>query len=448
MWDKISGAISGSDTKLVRFYLEQEPEIIFEQNYQDETLLHHAARSADAETILELLRHGARADNADDFGWTPLHEACRSKNEAAVAIFMTTGINLDMRTSKQETPLHVATRHNAYAIMARLLEAGAKSDITNKDGDTALHLAAMRGYARAVEVLITAGVNLRARNHLGLTALHMTALKGHFRCAVLLLNNKANPHQLDDSGKSFLELADICGNDLFVTHAKTVINEIEQKENQIAIDPASEKKSGKAASEIRKPKLADFYNDLTTEPENRFQKTCTLVVNGLISGQGSPDRSGSLRNTIENVLWFLVFPFLLFVLWKGFASGALPSAVHLNFSFGKIASAEFLQTLVNTLLVIVASSMLITTENASMSSLHFFKDMRETVHFRVVHLMLIEVFYIGNLIIDTAFFAEFGIFWGWFSLLYVASYLIWWLNTHAATTEASSANTEICYADN
>ncbi len=362
MWEKLSTAIAASDTDLARFYLAQEPDLLFEQNYQDETLLHHAARHADGETIMELLRNGAKADNADDFGWTPMHEACRSKNEAAAALFIGTNINLDLRTYKQETPLHIAARHNAFAIMARLLEAGARCEITNKEGDTPLHIAAKKGYFRAVEVLIASGANLYSRNHLGLTALHMAATKGHFRCASLLLNNKANPHQLDDSGKSFLETAAMGGNDLFIKQATKLMSELEEKERHNAEKPDKEQESEPAESVSRKPAMSDFYSDLTARPADRLHKTCTMVVSDLISGQSSHNYSGRMLRAVENILWFLVFPLLLFILWKGFSSGAMPSAIHISFSFGSIASAEFLQTLANTLLVVIASSLLITTE--------------------------------------------------------------------------------------
>lgn len=324
MWDKITGAIAGSDADLVRFYLDQEPDMLFEQNYQNETLLHHAARSADAETISELLSRGARADNADEFGWTPLHEACRSRNEAAVAIFIMNGIDVNLRTFQKETPLHIAARNNAHAIMARLIEAGAKTEFANKEGNTPLHIAAKKGYYRAIEVLIAGGSNLRARNLLGMTALHMTAMKGHFRCAAVLLNHKASPHQLDDNGKSFLDIAEMCSKDLFAMHARALTRELEKQAGDAEADEVTEHKN---ASIKPKPAMADFYNDLSQQTKSRLQKTCTLVVNDLISGHSSHNYSNKSMETIENALWFLVYPFLLFVLWKGFADGILPAAI-------------------------------------------------------------------------------------------------------------------------
>jgi len=438
MWNKISGAIEGSDAELVRFYLDQEPDILFEQNYQNETLLHYAARSADAETISELLTRGARADNADEFGWTPMHEACRSRNEAAAAAFILTGIDVNLRTTRKETPLHIAARHNAHAIIARLIEAGAKTEAANKDGDTPLHVAARKGHTKAIEVLIAAGSNLRTRNLLGMTALHMTAIAGHFGSAAVLLNNQANPHQLDDNGKSFLEVADMFGKDLFAMHARALTREIEEDNDSFEnVAPKGQNPGLKP-----KPAMADFYNDLSQQSTSRLQKTCTMVVNDMISGHSSHSYHSGTMEAIENALWFLVYPFLLFVLWKGFAEGVLPAAIKTNFGIGSLAGPEFMQTLVNTLLVIIASSLLITSENDSMSTLHFLKDMRETVHFRVTHLLLLEVFYIGKLIVDAAFFTEFVMFWGWFLILYVASYLVWWLNTHTLPPVHTDAESE------
>ena len=438
MWDRLTSAIKGSDAKLVRFYLEQEPDLVYELNYHEETLLHHAAKSGDPTTITELLTCGAKADAPDEFGWTPMHEACKSKNEAAVALFIQSGINLNLRTSKQETPLHIATRHNACSIMARLLEAGASVDAANQNGNTSLHLAAQRGFAQAVEVLMAAGACLRARNALGLTALHMTAIKGHFHCADILLSNHANPNQLDDSGKSFLDIAEVCGRLIYLKHVRILLEELEKEEQ-----PA---KPEEVDAIVKKPALTDFYNDAALQPTNQFKTSCVRIVNDLFTGHGSHSYSGTLSKGLESMLWFVVFPFLLFILWKGFATGALPAIITLNLSFGNLASPEFMQAFANSMLVFIASFLMVTTETESISILHFFKDLREAVHFRVVHLILIELFCYNKIAFTTTLVKDFAIFWVWFVMLYVLSYLIWWSNTHTATTTANSDTTEICFA--
>ena len=436
MWAKISGAIRDSDAKLLRFYLDQEPGLVYELNNNEETLLHHAARNADSETILELLSRGARADSSDDFDWSPMHEACRSNNEAAVAIFIATGIDLNMKTAKKDTPLHIAARHNAFSIMARLLAAGADKEATNKNGNTALHLAAQKGFIPAVDVLITAGANLRARNEIGLTPLHMTAIKGHFRCADILLSHGANPLQLDDTGKTFLEVAETCRNYFFKIQAKSRIDELAEESRQTTSDEAD--------AIVNKAKLSDFFNDKVTNSESKTKSNCSKIVSSLVAGENT--HSSVLGKITEHALWFAVFPMLLFLLWKGFATGTLPSIINLNLNIGSLADAASVNALFNMLIVFFVSHLLITTEQESLSALHFFKDIRETVHFRVTHLLLIEVFYASKLVMDQSFFTELAVFWVWFMILYVASYLVWWSNTHAETPKRSDNATEICYA--
>ncbi|MBU1109601.1 MAG: ankyrin repeat domain-containing protein [Candidatus Riflebacteria bacterium] len=438
MWDRITSAIEGSDSKLLRFYLEQEPELIYEQNYHEETLLHHAAKNGDPTTIAELLKCGARADTPDDFGWTPMHEACKSRNEAAVALFIESGISLNLETNRQETPLHIAARHNACAIMARLLEVGAHPDVINKNGNTPLHLAAQKGFARAAEILLTAGANTRIRNVLGLTALHMTAIKGHFRCADALLINQANPHQLDDSGKTFLDIAEVCGKQEYINYIKVLLEELE-KQNRAAIP-------GKVDTLVKKPALTDFYDNQALQPKNQFASCCKRIVNDLISGHGSHSYSSTLARGLESTLWFVVFPLLMFLLWKGFATGALPSIIALNLSVGNLVSAEFMQAFANSLIVFIGSFLMVTTESESISPLHFFKDLREAVHFRVAHLLLIELFFYDKMNVNAAIVKDFAIFWAWFVMLYVLSYLIWWASVHTDTATATGETSEICYA--
>lgn len=436
MWAKISGAIKDSDAKLLRFYLDQEPGLVYELNNNEETLLHHAARNSDSETIIELLRRGARADSSDDFDWSPLHEACRSNNEAAVALFIETGIDLNIKTVKKDTPLHIAARHNAFSIMARLLAAGADKEATNKNGNTALHLAAQKGFIPAVDVLMTAGANLRARNEIGLTPLHMTAIKGHFRCADILLTHGANPLQLDDTGKSFLEVAEACRNYFFIIQAKSRIEELAEESRQAT--------SEETGAVVNKAKLSDFFNDKALNPDSKIKNSCNKIVSSLIAGENS--HSTLLGKITEHALWFAVFPILLFLLWKGFETGALPSIINLNLNLGSLADTTSVNAIFNMLIVFFVSHLLITTEQESLSALHFFKDIREAVHFRVTHLLLIEVFYVGKLAINQSFITEFAVFWVWFMILYVASYLMWWSSTHTEPSKTSNSATEICYA--
>lgn len=431
MWEKVVSAIEDSDSQLVAFYLTQDPYLVYEQNYQDETLLHFAAKRADLLTIIELVNRGARADTPDDFGWTPMHEACNNGNESAVALFIKTGINLNLKTRKKESPLHLATRHNFSGIMARLLEAGAMRDIDNKDGNTPLHLAAQNGFSKAMEVLLAAGASTAVMNLEGSTPLHLTAIHGHLQCADMLLSNHANPDQLDNSGKNFLDVAEIFGRNTFIIYLRTKFPSLNEDE--------AVKATLKMEAIPEKPNLKDFFDAGKTVATPAPKAVLVdSMVRGLVTGKKFCGHNHLLLKSFESVLWFAVFPMLLFILWKGFANNILPPIISLNLNFQNQAMVHFLQDLLNWLIVFMFSFQLVTTERPSLSWLHFFKDLRDSIHFRVLHFALIELHFYQSIVYNQEFFKDFILFWTWFVVLYSVSYLFWWASTHSVPDQKQS----------
>lgn len=418
MWKRILYAIENSDSRLLRFYLRRNPGSVYEQNYQNETLLHFAARHSSAEIITELIRHGARADIQDEFGWTPLHEACNSCNEEAVKLMLQVGINLNILSRKQETPLHLATRKNAAGIMAQLINAGAKKQLVNLIGDTPLHLAAALGFRAATEVLLLGKANSSLRNHEGFAPLHLAAIKGHLKCAEILLKYGANPDQPDHKGRSFLDIAGIFGKTLFVNQIKS-LHENKPEENQICPpDPESDE-------------LSNFQ---TTEPARPVNQGCSYfqaLIDGLIWGHASFSRSRPIMRFAELLLWFVVFPGLVYALFHSFNSGMLPPLITL----GNLSRGALLQHVANTLLVFLLSYFLISTEIETISIFHFFKDLREAIHFRVLHFSIIDLAFCHNLSLNLEMIKNFLFFWAIFILLYLFSYLIWWSDVYLRETK-------------
>lgn len=436
MWKKIVSAIEDSDANLVNFYLVQNPGIVYEQNYQDETLLHFAAQNADLPTILELINMGARADTPDDFGWTPLHESCNTGNEAAVSLFIKTDIDLNQKTKKEETPLHLASRHNFHSILARLLNAGAKVDIKNKTGNTPLHIAARYGNAKSVEVLLAAGANVRACNLEGSTPLHLTATHGHTKCADLLLANHSDSEQLDSSGRNFMNIAEIFGHDKFLNLLRTKFPKLKES--------STTKATQKMPAIVEKLSLENYFCDEQFSTSKCQSKTSIeSIFRSLIFGKGSHKGYRNVLRVFETILWFVVFPLLLFILWEGFAKNILPPIISLDLTNVNPVNAQFLQTFANFLVVFVFSYLLVATEIESFSILYFFKDLREAVPFRVLHYALIEFHFYQQLVYNQEFFNKFAIFWLWFATLYSVSYMIWWANIHFASWRKEKV-AEVC----
>ena len=98
-----------------------------------------------------LLEKGAKANVADDNGFTPLHIAAAQGLTSLMRVLLEKGANVDAGNYAGATPLHCAAKNGygdlpdqlpPYEVCVRLLlEKGAKADVPNSDGKTPLDLA-------------------------------------------------------------------------------------------------------------------------------------------------------------------------------------------------------------------------------------------------------------------------------------------------------------------
>lgn len=431
MWEIIRKAIDVSDSHLVNQILTCKPGMVFEKNAHNETLLHYAARHSDLDTMAELVNRGARADVSDDFGWTPMHEACRHGNEKAVALFIKTGINLNFKSSQGETPLHIAAKHNFPGIAARLMAAGADRNATCSDGNTPLHLAVKDGHANVVQTLLAAGAIADSFNSEGYAPLHVAARYGRSICADLLLS--CVEHTLHDkSGKTFLEIARIFGNDTFVTLM-----------NAKLFNGPAEKSLGAAIRTQTQPRLLQLPDSGISEMPDFFNLGKSGIINAMreyLFGKPVASHHTYIFGILDALLWFAVFPFLLFVVWHGISSNLIPPIIQLNNIFGGLLASAIIQTGANWLIVFIISCLLVESEDPGASTLHFLKNLRNAVLFRVVHYALIAVYFCRNMSFYTTFWSDFTVFWFWFIALYSASFYFWWVG-HQKTDHSHSGPT-------
>ncbi|GAB1353108.1 hypothetical protein MASR1M12_18410 [Erysipelotrichia bacterium] len=397
MWERILSAIEVSDNELVNFYLNTEAALVYEQNARSETLLHYAARYSDAGTINEFLIRGARPDVADDFDWTPLHEACRSGNEDAVSLFIKTGINLNFVNQRHESPLHVAARHNFPRITARLVEAGAEKNLQNAEGNTPLQLALVNGHVGIVDVLLTAGADL-------------------------LLSNCADPAQKDNGGNTFTDIARIFHNETFLLLINVRLQQESTRPDESCDDTITRKRSAI---------LQKYINEGSPAPKSKVRKN---FLNAFLRFFFKRKTFSSISDAfwlLESAAWFGLFPYLLFLIWKGIECAAVPPVLHFSASPWSQISGIFAQNLANWLLIFGFSCLLVHSESDKASVLHFFNNLREAVFFRVTHFALIAAYFCRNLTLGPAILSEFAIFWLGFFALYAVSYSIWWFDTHS-----------------
>jgi len=182
-------------------------------DYDDRTLLHHAALWEDPSMARLLLQHGATPNAVDLQGETPLHIAAKGSNPNLVRLLLDNGVDVDAQDSSGQTPLLKAVgqfcdERNCIACIRTLLQHGADPNVATASGDTPLHFAAEYKLNNAIELLLHYGARVDARNAKGETPLIRTfeysleknGERDKAVCVRTLLNHGADPTIADDYG--------------------------------------------------------------------------------------------------------------------------------------------------------------------------------------------------------------------------------------------------------
>ncbi|MBP7636016.1 ankyrin repeat domain-containing protein, partial [Candidatus Ozemobacteraceae bacterium] len=439
VWTKLVQAIERNDLETVQQLLSQEPDAALRHNYHHETLLHFAAGIGSLGIVNAFLEHGAKADAPDDYGWTPLHEACAQGHAEIVARFIATHANLEGVSKKHETALHLAAQHEVEPVVRLLLEAGANIEARNDHGETPLHGATAIGNRSIMQLLLEAGADVNARNLAGETPLHLAAQDGDVDVADLCLSFGANPKEEDKQGKNFIQVAVRAGKRPFLEHFAN----LDMKGYESQPGPAA---ASAGAAEEQQHKAARSRN---------IRPSIIMKVQDVVAGMIDPKRgmlnvfflgsekSGSwfLLELLDTLLWFFVFPFLIFVIWMGFHQKIIPGLV----TFSGAGQAEslmlLLQTALNTLIVLVATSLLVETGKDSVPLPHYLHYLRENVRLRVIQFAVIDAFIINRLTVNDLFWQAFFPFWAGFMALYGVSFLAWWVETGGTAPAPKSRHT-------
>lgn len=437
MWTKLIQAIEQRDVEAVRLYLSQEPKLALQGNYHDETPLHFAAGRGSYKIVVELLNVGAKADMPDEFGWTPLHEACAHGHADIVALFIDAHTNLEVISKKHKAPLHLAAYHSKKAVLKLLLDAGANREVRNERGETPLHVAAAEGDVEVMKLLLEAKADVNARTLDGETPLHLAAHEGDIEVAELCLSYGANPTEEEKHGNNFLEIAMRAGKRPFLEHFAGL--ELKAPASQ----PAQASAEAEGLKTAPKPAIQSGDAGKQGGQERQIRPTTIMKVKEAVADLMNPQRgmlnvfflgsptpgSWFLTELLDTLLWFFVFPLLLFIVWMGFHQKIIPGLV----SFSGTGQAESLmllvQTAINTMIVLVATSLLCQTDKASVPLSHYLHYLRENVRMRVMQLALVDYFIAQRMTYNNIFLETFIPFWAGFMALYGVSFLCWWIET-------------------
>ncbi|HEV8416728.1 MAG TPA: ankyrin repeat domain-containing protein [Bryobacteraceae bacterium] len=159
------------------------------------------ARSSDGSTALLWLAHwndvdsadlllkaGADANIANDFGMTPLSQACINASFEFVRLLLKSGANPNTAIATGETPLMTCAKTGNVDAVRLLVEYGAAVNAKEPaQGQTALMWAAAERHPNVVSALVAAHADLKARSKDGFTPIHFAARVGDLESVKLLL---------------------------------------------------------------------------------------------------------------------------------------------------------------------------------------------------------------------------------------------------------------------
>jgi ankyrin repeat protein len=205
--DDLVDATRNQDQSRILALLDRKPDVNVRSG-DGSTALLWAAHWNDVKTAERLVRAGANANTANDFGMTPLSRACINASPAVVDLLLKAGATPDARIATGETPLMTCASSGSVEavrlLIARGADVNAKEPTQNQD---ALMWAAAERHADVVRVLIEAGADLNAHTKKGFTALHFAAREGDLETTRQLLaagvtvDVRSQPEQPADAGR-------------------------------------------------------------------------------------------------------------------------------------------------------------------------------------------------------------------------------------------------------
>ena len=150
------------------------------QARDDLTPLLAAARNADHQTAMALVREGADVDAVEGDGTSALHWAAHFGDAELLRALLAAGADATAANRYGMTPLQIAAVGPDVAVIDALLAAGADVNAVLPQGETVLMTAARTGSADVLRALLARGADIEARDRFhGESALIWAATENH-----------------------------------------------------------------------------------------------------------------------------------------------------------------------------------------------------------------------------------------------------------------------------
>ncbi|CAA6664195.1 unnamed protein product [Spirodela intermedia] len=124
-----------------------------EAGYEDESILHHAASTGDAEVLKNALAAGADKNEEDAEGRTALHFACGYGEVKCAKILLEAGAMVNALDKNKNTALHYAAGYGRKECVVLLVENGAAVTLQNLDGKTPIDVAKLNNQDEVLKLL-------------------------------------------------------------------------------------------------------------------------------------------------------------------------------------------------------------------------------------------------------------------------------------------------------
>src|SRR5262245_46008023 len=192
---RLVNAVKAKDQAAVRSLLNEKVDVNVPQG-DGATALQWAVYWDDLPTAELLIRAGAKANTADEYGVTPLTVACTNGNGSMVETLLKAGADPNTALPTGETALMTCARTASVGAVKSLLARGANPNAKeNLQGQTPLMWAVSEKRAGVAQVLIEHGADPNARSKGVFTPLMFAAREGDVASARVLLAAKVNVNE-------------------------------------------------------------------------------------------------------------------------------------------------------------------------------------------------------------------------------------------------------------
>ncbi|KAJ8668004.1 hypothetical protein QAD02_009667 [Eretmocerus hayati] len=185
---------------------------------RNQTPLHHAAASGNAQIVKEYIKAGADVNKVDASGRNSLHVAiCWSKiydenRLKIIEMLLNSGIIVDVRDNAGRAPLDCAILSGDARVVKQLLQGGANVEAADPKGRTCLHVLPhltgnYENSSTILNLLLGSGLSLETCDKQGRTPLHTAVILKDVQSVKLFIKARADVNAKDQTGATCLHLA-------------------------------------------------------------------------------------------------------------------------------------------------------------------------------------------------------------------------------------------------